>query len=619
MDRRRLLFALALALLWTASACSAPAPLDADTFGANAHWEPHVSGDVPPPPPLPDVTVPPISTPDIVVGPTADASAAEIAPWDVSSPETGLGPCSCDGPTHCDEAGQCAPDICEKGVTTCATIDLMQHCAQNGGSFEVESCFTGQVCWGGVCVDPICTPSSLGGCQGTDWLACNALGTEWVAYPCPLDAPCQSGECRPVEPNVLMVIDTSGSMNWTPDGDQVSTCLDADCEATWFFPTCDNPLTPITRLGKVKAALTTVVQSESAQTVRLALQRFPQRPFEPGGGGAFGGGGEPACEGGYWNGTDEAMITGDDGSHHTTLDGWFGTGLGEVIIVPFKDETQIDFIAQWFDFVEEAVQTETICEFADVCAGGPCVYAHCLTTTNPELRGSGPTPLGKSLFYAGEYLHHHVLIEGKACTTNVDCPSPHHDCTDGVCHDAFGHCRDHIIILFTDGDDTRNVPTADFFNPRVQAKRLHFGLGCESDEQCLAGATCGEGICRAPVGTVIDPNQLVCDAGETPCSSDGECDDPCANWGGCAGACAPTEPLLTSSEGADHITDQAGNPISIRVHVVDASGVDGSNSLIAAYGGGLHFSVDLDNPGELVASIYELIGDTKDTTPCAAE
>ena len=190
---------------------------------------------------------------------------------------------------------------------------------------------------------------------------------------------------------------------------------------------------------------------------------------------------------------------------------------------------------------------------------------------------------------------------------------------DGVCHDAFGHCRDHIVILFTDGDDTRNVSSADFFSPRVQAKRLRYGLGCASDEACLAGASCEAGICRAPEGVVEDADQLVCDAGGAACTADADCPDPCSNWGGCPGQCAPTEPLMVSDQGANHLTDHAGNPVSVRVHVVDASGIEDNNRLIATFGGGLHFSVDLDNPEELVASIYELIGDTKDTTPCAAE
>jgi hypothetical protein len=539
-----------------------------------------------------------------------------VTPWD--APPGDPGPCQCQGPTHCNEEGACAQDLCEKGATTCANLTSQQHCDADGSSATVESCFPGQVCSGGDCVDPICEPNSLGGCDGTGWLACNSLGTAWVTYTCPLDSPCQAGACRPVEPNVLLLIDTSGSMNWKTNGESVQPCVGVDCDASWSFPNCDDPQDPVTRLGRVKQALNTVVQSEAAGGVRLALQRFPQRPFEPDAGFFGGASGAPECDGGYWVSTDEAMITGDEGQHFTSLDSWFGANLSEVLLYPFEDATNLGILAQWFDFKVETVTTETPCEDASVCAGGPCVLERCLTTTNPELRGGGPTPIGKSLFYAGEYLRHTVLIEGKQCITDDTCGSPHHSCEDGVCHDPYGHCRDHIIIVFTDGAETRNVATSDFFNPRVQAKRLHFGLGCSADTECLSGATCVDGVCRAP-GAVADASALICDAGEVPCTSDNQCEDPCENWGDCPGGCAPTEPLMISDQGAQHLTDQQGNPVSVRVHVVDASGIAGNNSLVATFGGGQYFDVNLDNPEELVASVYEILGDTKDTTPCAAD
>ena len=554
---------------------------------------------------------------EVVTAEDTSSSEDGFTAWDSEASSPDPNACSCDGPTHCDDQGACVPDICEKGRTTCATIDTLQHCDAAGASATLEPCFPGQVCSGGECVDPICEPNALGGCSGTDWLACNSLGTEWVSYACPLDAPCQTGECRPVEPNVLLLIDTSGSMNWRPNGDPVEPCNVGECEATWTFPICDNPQTPITRLGLVKQALNTVVQSDAAQGVRLALQRFPQRPFEPGSG-FFGGSGVPECDGGYWISTDEARITGDPGNQTTSMNGWFGAGLGEVLLYPFAEKTEIDVIAQWFDYKVETVATETYCEMANVCAGGPCVFGNCLTTINPELRGRGPTPLGKSLFYAGEYLRHQVLMEGKSCTSDAQCGSPHYTCEDGVCHDPYGHCRDNIIILFTDGVDTRNVATSDFFNPRVQAKRLHFGLGCADDDECMSGASCVSGVCRAP-SELADAEQLVCDAGEMPCTNDNECEDPCGNWGNCPGNCAPTEPLTVSNEGNDHLSDHAGKPVPVRVHVVDASGIEGNNSLIAVYGGGEYFDVNLDNPEELVASVYEILGDTKEATPCAAE
>ena len=76
---------------------------------------------------------------------------------------------------------------------------------------------------------------------------------------------------------------------------------------------------------------------------------------------------------------------------------------------------------------------------------------------------------------------------------------------------------------------------------------------------------------------------------------------------------------MISDQGAQHLTDFLDNPVAVRVHVVDASGIEGNNSLVATYGGGQYFDVNLDNPEELVASVYEILGDTKEATPCAAE
>ena len=169
------------------------------------------------------------------------------------------------------------------------------------------------------------------------------------------------------------------------------------------------------------------------------------------------------------------------------------------------------------------------------------------------------------------------------------------------CHDQFGHCRPNVIVAFTDGQETENFYTDDFFHPRVQAKRPHYGLGCEGDDDCAAEATCEEGVCRPPEG-LIDETQLVCDADDVPCTDNSEC-------GGFR--CLPARLDFVDPAGEDHITDVAGNIISLTIHVVDASNVPEANNLVAAYGGGQHFSVDLDDPDEIVATFEELFGDTK--------
>ena len=185
----------------------------------------------------------------------------------------------------------------------------------------------------------------------------------------------------------------------------------------------------------------------------------------------------------------------------------------------------------------------------------------------------------------------------------------------GACHDPYHDCRPTVIIAFTDGEETENVHIDDFFHPRVQAKRFYFGLGCTGDADCLSGATCVEGRCTPPPG-VVDEEALVCESAGTPCTQMSDCPDPCANWGGCQAGCLPAGINLVDNLGANHLTNYLGQPVSVSVNIVDASGVPGANKLVAAYGGGVHFSVDLSDPEALVNTFGTLLGDTKSGFNC---
>jgi len=216
-------------------------------------------------------------------------------------------------------------------------------------------------------------------------------------------------------------------------------------------------------------------------------------------------------------------------------------------------------------------------------------------------------------------LKHFVLVQGKACQDTVDCGSPNHTCVDGACYDPFAECRPNVIIAFTDGDETENVHINDFFHPRVQAKRMHYGLGCSDDADCLSGAFCLEGICRPPVG-IVDEEALTCETGGLPCASTADCPDPCATFGGCQGECLPTGvKVVDNMTNANVIRDWSGNPVTVTVNVVDASGKIGANELVARYGGGKHFSVNLDDPNDLVDTFGSLLGDAKSGASCGGE
>ena len=503
--------------------------------------------------------------------------------------------CECVWNQHCTEDGLCAEDVCVKGASTCATPTTVQVCADDGASKTEVPCDAGEICEGGECTEPLCTPDEQVGCEDGKVLVCNSIGTGTFATVCPNGQGCVAGACQVIQPNVLLLVDTSSSMNWTPSGNSDNPCPGQSC-TPWLYPNCDDPAAPKRRLGLVKQALTELVNTESVGGVRLALQRFPQRAYTAN---------APKCDGGYW--TQLLQLEGDD-DFHSLSKPFLAQTLWQTVVHPFAEagDTDVDALAQWFDFEEALADTSTPCADNAECGGTPCLGGHCQVYVNPELWGFGLTPLGKTLFYAGEYYRHFVLVEGKACEADADCGSAAYHCEEGACHDPFRECRPNVVIAFTDGEESEHFYTNDFFHPRVQAKRLHYGLGCESDADCAGGATCEDWVCRPPPGEV-DEAGLICDGGGTPCQTNSDCK---------AFRCLPAQLDFADAGGADHLEDAAGNVISLDVHVVDASHIEGANTYIAAYGGGEHFPVDLDDPGVLLETFQTLLGDAKDATVC---
>lgn len=580
---------LLAALCLVATACSDPGTDSApqpETPAAGETPGPIFGGvpDAPEPEPSGD---PPVAQPE--------------PPAPVDAPEG----CECPPNLHCNENGLCEADVCTKGATTCASPTALKICASDGSAFSEQPCASGQVCQAGQCLDPLCQPNEKGGCLGPDMAVCNSIGTDWVAVPCPGGESCSGGVCRPTPPNIMMLVDTSGSMNSLEDDTTPDLCWFGDCPP-WTYPDCDNGPEPKTRLGKVKAAITQVLQSDDADFVRLALARFPQV-----GGNAltegFFGLGQATCAGGYWGTTaSENGMSGDDDSHIPGA--WFDDNHQEVIAVPFPGpgEQNLDALSQWFDGAEHTTPQAQSCLTGVECPGGACVDNQCHVFTNPELRAIGGTPLGKSIFYAAEYFQQFVWVEGKPCGSDADCGSANHTCVSGACHDPFAYCRPNVVLVFTDGGESWNQSATDFYHPRVQAKRAHYGLGCESDADCLSEASCTQGVCRPPAGAV-DEVSPVCEVLETPCTAHAECG---------SGECHPGGIDYVDTEGANHLVDWAGQPRSLTIHIIDASGVDGANRLIARYGGGLHFSVDLSDPTELVETVDLVIGDSKSGPAC---
>ena len=525
-------------------------------------------------------------------------------------------PCPC-GPTmHCIEGGGCADDVCLKGQLTCDSLAALKVCNNDGSAFEVEACPGESLCYLGQCTEPVCDPAEPPFCGETGVLTkCNSLGLDYIELPCPGGTACFGGLCTPIQPNVIVVVDTSGSMSLLFDDDTTypDECQGEEGCPPWTWPGCDDPDEPLTRLGRAKKALQALMTSDAATTVRLALQRFPEvgRKY-------------PGCKTGYSQ--FKFKMSGDVDKQAVDL-AWFEPNLSQIMAVPFSPDTGDNDTAallSWVDFTEE-VGPGADCNSGLGCTSNVC-YAFegtgpqkkCQLHTDPELRGDGPTPLGKSLFYAGEYLRHFVLVEGKACAQDSDCGSPHHACQQGKCRDPFHKCRQTSVILFTDGLDTVDDDPETFFHPRVQAKRLRYGLNCTNDFECGGGAACVEGRCWVDALDTV-PDKM-CNALAQGCMSDGDCPDYfCGLPQPCSGKCEPAKVAVKATAGKAVLKDHDGNPLSVTTHVVDASGLGEANKLVALNGGGIHVSVDFEDIDEVVAQLLTLLDVKTDTGACTGE
>ena len=494
---------------------------------------------------------------------------------------------------------RCVPKACEPGVPVCEG-DAIRLCRKDGTGSHLIPCQTGKSCIAGVCVDKQCEPGTTA-CVKYQQKICTDTG-EVLIKNCPPGQECREGECRNMRQRVLVVFDTSGSMNLFPGTEVYPKLCGGDTEDQCLepWPACEPPTGPFTTMGVSKRVFSQFFSSDDTADVIFALQRFPQAAKRS----------TPVCEGGYYEG--DVVMSGDDGAHATVMGTptWFDGALDEVVLVPFPppgSTSNLLPLLQWMDFKETLLKTETICGGPDECQGGVCLgpagNRRCYTFTNPELRAHGWTPLGKSLFYAGEYIRRYVVVDGKNCLDDEDCGSPGYFCgPEGKCFDPLKACRINVVVLFTDGGETEYPSTNDFFNPQVQAKRLRYGLACTSDAECSQ-----LNFCRPKKDK---PDEKECF--EPYCSAEGYCtNDAIAN--------DPQKQKIAYKDlpewQADRLRDANGNPIDVIVNVVDASQEDkgqaddvtNANRLIALYGGGVHVVVSVDDEADFLANLKKTI------------
>lgn len=444
----------------------------------------------------------------------------------------------------------------------------------SGGFFESDPCTSGEVCVPTGTVSAECRPkvceAGFATCvSGGRVSTCNASGTELLEQSCQAGRACYSGSCEAVRHNVMLIFDTSGSMWFYLDRNLTGTpftCQASQTPCMSEFPLCDDPADPLTLLTLSKTIFAEVVDEAIGGFAQYALSRFPQyeSPANPAG-----------CMVG-WYGMGERM-TGDDDSVDTSLSSWFETHLREVVAVPFPVRVTLDNsreLSRWLDNVELLGATAKTCTQNSECGDrGRCGdyngEKRCFEHENPELRASGQTPLGKSLFYAAEYLRRYVRVDGKSCTSDTSCGSAGYMCLAGQCVDPYRKCKDDYIILFTDGDESQHQSETEFFNPVVQAKRLAYGLDCADDSDCRGGAACTAGKCLGP------------------------------------GQSYATLPEITAGPGITSLSSPDGQPISIKVTTITLDGLARLNNRIAYAGGGVNIDVSSGDPASFRDLLYE--------------
>ena len=470
--------------------------------------------------------------------------------------------------------GVCKPNGCTKGAIACADEDTALVCTDPKKGFQSQDCDDGDPCTFDLCKTGVgCTHPPK-----PDGMACGS------------DTWCMAGQCTNVVNNLVVMFDTSGSMSAKVPG---KICYDQK------WPDCSLPNKACDRMGVSKNIFRKAFSTVDPQKTRLAMFRFPQlwlppeaetspKPpfFKP----------PIACANGYYLGY--GTMTG-----HTVEEGigpdttWYWDNLGEVLCVPYPvtpDHDPSPEIDAWMNGEEE--------------------YG-----VEPELRAIGGTPIGRTLFYIGEYLRNRVVIDGKACLTDADCGNPNYACDAGACRDPARACRQTTVVVFTDGGENNFYDK--FFSPWVQAKRLAYGLMCDSDADCVGGARC---VCPlsnpgcAPAARRCMPDGqdtgFFCRTTMQPCL-------PTANEGA-PGFCPkkngqnqcvedPVANVAATSDidkKYDVLRSPDGQPFGVKVHVVDISndgnGVERSGNLARA-GNGLLLAPDGADENAFLASLVK--------------
>ena len=242
------------------------------------------------------------------------------------------------------------------------------------------------------------------------------------------------------------------------------------------------------------------------------------------------------------------------------------------------------------------------------------------------------------------------------CDADADCHNANYVCDKGKCKDPLRSCRDTVVILFTDGGESADNA---YDSPWVQAKRMSIGLGCDTDADCVGGATCqslqecaGSSATTLATGTpcVVDgdcPAKTTCQTfkqcmpkledvvtghfcskGATPClpGAPAKLDDGKDNPAYCAGQCTPDprKRVTVKSKLPEHnvLRTPDGKPFGVKLFVVDigsTSADDIQHSMeLAISGNGKLLGASASDPAAFLGALNEAF-DLKTKAVCGIE
>ena len=464
------------------------------------------------------------------------------------------------------KGSKCMSKGCKLGEIACAGPTTALICKDPKKGFEVQDCKDTD-----PCTTDTCTPGTGCGNQAK----VNGMS-------CAQDKWCFEGQCTNVVNNLVVIFDTSGSMNQKVPG--------KSCKPT-KWPECIDAHKSCNRIGVSKSVFIKALAHVDTSKTRLAMFRFPQITWSEDtplpDGALWSAPPYPDCVHGYYMGY-QAMTSHSVQEEVGPDSSWYWDRLDEILCVPFPTQEGTDpkaEVLKWMDGVETL---------------NPTVKGQLASHDDPELRPVGWTPIGRTFFYVGEYLRNRVVIEGMACKADADCDNVNYTCVDGACHDPMHSCRKTTVVLFTDGGEINKA--TDFFAPWVQAKRLAYGLRCADSSDCVGGAVC---VC-SPDSPNCEPAERMClptdkgtgfycESNMKACLPEADPGDDsfCATGGGLY-SCQP-DPIGTITAGAVEAAQNVlrtpdGKPFGVTIHVVDISGAANGpkkhSGNIARLGGG---------------------------------